>query len=109
MRVESGHYQANRPRGATDPRVLHLKIRVVLTHAMTADQARLLLHRAVESGIVPPGIELRWMDWAKGTSGAVREGRIYQAGLRAALRHFYGAMQQAGTRFEKVSEENVDD
>jgi hypothetical protein len=101
MRVNSERYQKSR--GPTDPRVLHLKIRVVLTRAMTAETARLLLHRAIDTGLVPPGIAIHWIDWSKGTAGTVNRGRVAAPDVRAALRQFYGAMQAAGTRFEKVS------
>jgi hypothetical protein len=102
MRVNSERYRKSL--GRTDPRVLHLKIRVVLTRAMTAETARLLLHRAIDTGIVPPGIAIRYIDWQKeGVVGQGTEGKVLPEKVRRALRDFYGAMQAAGTRFEKVS------
>lgn len=88
-------------RGGESP--LHLKLRIVLTRAMPAEEARLLLHRAVETGTVPPGIELRWIDWEKGTEGRVNSG-VLTGHLRQALADFYGAITHARTRtrFERV-------
>jgi hypothetical protein len=85
------------------PRALHLKIRVRLTRRMTAASARLLLERAIESGTVPPGIEIRYMDWQTSEHGVAGEGRVMPAGARDALRQFHGAIRHAeGARFEPV-------
>lgn len=78
-----------------DWRILHLKIRIVTTRPMTAATARLLLQRAVDTGRVPPGIEIRAIDWRKGGSeSVVRAGRE----VPKALRDFYGAIGHAGTK-----------
>lgn len=84
-----------------DRRPLHLKIRVQLTKAMTADEARALLHRAVTTGRVPPGIRIHWIDWEKGMEGRVARGRV-RDDIHSALRDFYGAITQGDTRFERV-------
>lgn len=97
-------YRQN-PGHPQDPSPLHLKLRVVTTVPMTAEAARMLVHRAVETGVVPAGIELHWIDWAKEGGGhwEAREGKI-DSRLRAALREFYGALTQGDTRFERVKE-----
>jgi len=92
---------AKNPRKEKDIRPLQLKIRVVLTQRMTKDQARALLERAVSSGVVPPGIEIRWIDWRKGEHGQANTGRIPEP-VHDELRAFYGAIIQGETRFEKV-------
>jgi hypothetical protein len=101
MNVRKYGRSKSRKSSGRDPRPLHLKIRVILTAPATAEQARLLLHRAVETGIVPPGIEIRWIDWAKGGHGRGTSGRM-TSHMRKALREFYGAITGADTRFEKV-------
>jgi len=101
MRVRD-FYKANR-RSGIDPRPLHLKIRVILTRPMTQEQARALMERAIETGIVPPGIKLKWMDWAKGSSGEASTGTLDPV-TRKALRDFYGAMTKGETRFARVSQ-----
>jgi hypothetical protein len=98
-----GRYGKRRT-GGLDSRPLHLKIRVVTTTPQTAETTRLLLHRAIETGIVPPGIEIRWLDWQKGSHGKVSRG-VMTSGLRKALRDFYGAITGGEARFEKVREE----
>lgn len=101
MKVNPDGY-GRRRKAYHDPRVLHLKIRVVLTAPVTAETARLLVHRAVETGVVPAGIALHWIDWSKeGKSGSMTEGRMTDR-LRAALRDFYGAISASATRFERV-------
>ena len=101
MKISARSYGRNPGRGVTDPRRLHLKLRVILTRAMTAETARLLLDQAVTTGIVPPGIRLEWLDWQKGDGGSARGGRLSPV-RRAELRAFYGAMTQGETRFERV-------
>lgn len=106
--MRASRYHTNAP---NDPRRLHLKIRVVLTQFMTATEARTLLDRAARTGIVPPGIDIYWIDWAKGLQGDTNtdgspvqhgEGRVLSDQMRAALRHFYGAITKSDTRFERV-------
>lgn len=84
-----------------DPRKLHLKLRVIVTKAMPVEVARLLVRRAIETGDIPSGIELRWIDWAKGEEGQATEGTLTRR-LRKALGDFYGALTKGQTRFEGV-------
>lgn len=104
MRVQRSRYGRNPTREETDPRILHLKIRVVTTRAMTIGDVQALLDRAVHTGIVPPGIEIRWIDWAHPETAdqVATEGRM-ETKLQQALRDFYGAITQSATRFERVS------
>lgn len=102
MRLRSERYLPNR-RSGIDPRPLHLKIRVILTRPMTQAQARALMERAIESGVVPPGIKLSWLDWAKGQGGTASTGTLDPV-TRKALRDFYGAMTKGETRFARVGE-----
>lgn len=81
---------------------LHLKLRVVVTKRMRASQARSLLNRAIATGIVPTGIDIRWIDWEKGVGGKVREGRILPDTMRKALRSFYNALTKGSSRFARV-------
>lgn len=104
MRINPARYGGRRPRGLVDPRRLHLKLRVILTHAMRADTARALVEEAVETGKVPPGIEIRWLDWRKGDGGSARAGSVMPADLRGALRKFYAALTDGETRFARVRE-----
>lgn len=79
---------------------LHIKIRVVLSSAMTADQARTLLDRGMEAGRMPPGIQVESLDWSRGQKAG-----DYTAPGRKVLRDFYGAISgadRAATRFERV-------
>lgn len=104
MRRNAKDYVRQRRGGRVDPAVLHLKIRVVLTRPMTQDAALALMQEAVETGVVPDGIEVRWIDWEKGGGGRARAGRLSQD-VAAALEAFYGAIASSGqTRFEPVSQ-----
>lgn len=103
MRRNAKDYVRQRRGGRVDPAVLHLKIRVILTRPMTQDAALALMMEAAETGVVPDGIEVRWIDWEKGGSGRARSGRLTQD-VAAALEAFYGAIASSGpTRFEPVS------
>lgn len=103
MNVRGRYNKGKRRAGTLDRRPLQLKIRVVTTTPQTAETTRLLLHRAIETGIVPPGIEIRWLDWEKGEHGRANRGRMTSR-LRKALRDFYGAITGGDTRFERVRE-----
>lgn len=94
------HYLVNRRRHTREP--LHLKLRVVVQHPMRASTARRLLQRAIDTGRVPAGIEIRWMDWSKGDEGRARSGRIMSRQVRGALREFATAMFRGRQRFAKV-------
>lgn len=79
---------------------LHIKLRVILSSAMTAQQARSLLDRGMESGRMPPGIRVESLDWSRGNAN----GEYPHPGSRV-LRDFYGAISgadHAATRFERV-------
>lgn len=90
-----------------DRRPLHLKLRVKVTRRMKAHTARRLLDRAIQTGIVPAGIEIRWIDWEKGDEGRASSGQVMGREVRAALRGFYGALMAGhSTRFAKVREED---
>ena len=95
-------------RGRGEPRALHLKIRVSLTTAMTGEQARSLLDRAVRTGVVPPGIDVHWLDWSRGAGG---QGGTYDSPEHDELRSFYGIIggeSKADTRFARVAESERD-
>ena len=91
------------PRRGPDKRPLMLKFRVVPTRTMRKSELLRLLQRAVRTGVVPDGIELRWMDWAKGEEGRQNSGQI-PGNAWAELRSFYGAMTNENTaiRVEKA-------
>lgn len=101
MRINSRRYGA-KPRTLVDSRRLHLKLRVVLTHAMRAETARALVDQAVDTGIVPPGIDILWLDWRKGQGGTARSGEIMHSDMRKALRGFHAALTDGETRFAQV-------
>lgn len=68
---------------------------------MPKSEAVRKLHQAVRTGFVPEGIEIAYMDWAKGTEGRVREGQI-DGDMLMDMRAFYGAMRQSQTRAERT-------
>lgn len=82
---------------------LHLKIRVTPTHRMKLKTLLGLVERAVRTGIVPPGIDIHWLDWQKeGSAGrASAEGRIPVPAMES-LRRWYGAMQSSGLRLGRI-------
>lgn len=83
-------------RGYRDPRVLHLKIRVILDRPMSQEQARGLLDAALRRRQSVTGITITGMDWAKGEQAGTA------AGTGADLRRFYGAISRSATRFSRV-------
>ena len=85
-----------------DKRPLHLKVRVILTRRMSEAMAYSKLLQAVETGVVPDGIEIRWVDWEKAEHGRASSGRI-EDDVAEALRRFAGAIAQSEPRFEPVS------
>lgn len=98
-RVRSERYERSRhgPDGT-----LHLKINVVTTEPLTAEEVRERLEEAVRTGRVPRGIRIHWIDWSKEMrAGQVRSGRIRQD-VHTALRQFYGAIVAGDPRFEVV-------
>lgn len=101
MKIVASRYQRRR---ATDADPLHLKIRVRILRPMTQTQAESLLARAVASGVVPSGIEIRWLDWEKGTGGTARSGTI-TGPVFHQLRTWYGAMTKGTVRMAKVRRE----
>lgn len=103
MKINPRRYGA-RPRSLVDARRLHLKLRVVLTRSMRAETARALVAQAVETGIVPPGIDILWLDWRKGDGGSATSGEVMPDDMRAALRRFYAALTEGETRFAQVKQ-----
>ncbi len=85
-----------------DKRPLHLKIRVILTRRMSEQMAYSKLLQAVETGVVPDGIEIAWVDWEKGEHGRANSGRI-DDDVAKALQDFAGAIAASNPRFEPVS------
>jgi hypothetical protein len=79
------------PRTGPDTRPLHLKFRVVVTKRMRMRTMQKLLQRAVSTGIVPAGIEIRWIDWSKGHEGRANEGRLPEP-VHDDLQVWYGAL-----------------
>jgi hypothetical protein len=81
--------------------VTKITIRVRVMQPMTLGQVRLLLDEAFETGTVPPGIEIRWMDWERGIEGRMAQGQI-TGRIRKALgdlRRLYAASEK---RFARV-------
>lgn len=103
MRINPRRYRA-KPRTLVDARRLHLKLRVVLTRGMRASTARALVEQAVETGVVPPGISILWMDWRKGTGGSANSGMVMETVMRRALRGFHAALTEGETRFAQVKQ-----
>lgn len=86
-------------RGYRDPRVLHLKIRVILDRPMSPAQARALLDAALRRRQAVTGITMTGIDWSKGQQSGTAEG------TGADLRRFYGAITKGSTRFARVKGE----
>lgn len=84
-----------------DTRPLHLKIRVRLRRPMTEAEMLALVERAVSSGVVPPGIEIRWIDWAKGTGRSANSGRLPDP-VYKELRDWYGLISKTALRVAPV-------
>ena len=96
--------------GKGEVRRLHLKIRVELTSSMTEGDARQLLGRAVQTGIVPPGIAVHWVDWRRGVGGQAVSGRVDQVS-HDELRNFYGIIggsAKGDTRFAPVASDDTE-
>jgi len=72
---------------------------------MPKSEAMRLLKQAVRTGFVPNGIEIHWMDWAKGEEGHMKEGRV-PGDQWHDLQNFYGAIVSMGDslRAEKVDQ-----
>lgn len=84
---------------------LQLKFRLVVLERMTKTEALQKLRRAVRSGMVPRGIEIHWIDWAKegregyaGSMGSIDGNRLED------MRVFYGALVAADVRAERVAQ-----
>lgn len=84
-----------------DTRPLHLKMRVRILRRMSQAQMLALVERAIASGVVPPGIEIRWIDWQKGEGRYANEGRLPDPVLDE-LRAWYGIMQKGAVRVAPV-------
>lgn len=89
------------PREGKDLPPLSLKLRIRLTERMTKREALRRLKRTLTTGVVQPGIEVRWIDWASGEEGVLREGH-YSERTRTtamdALRDFYRAISHGNTQ-----------
>lgn len=86
--------------GSSMNAAMDLTVRVTLTRAMTAEEARLLTARAIrDRGIVPPGITMRGLDWQRGTRDGSYRG---ERDTRVALRGFAGMIGMSRTRFDRV-------
>ena len=85
---------------------LQIKFRLVITRRITKSDAMRKLRRAIRSGYVPDGIEIRWIDWSKeGREGyAPSEGTIDGDRLEE-MRAFYGALAVADVRAERVAQD----
>jgi hypothetical protein len=71
---------------------------------MRAETARALVQQAVETGIVPPGIDILWLDWRKGDGASATSGEVMPENVRSALRRFYAALTDGETRFAQVKQ-----
>jgi hypothetical protein len=91
--------------------MLHIKIRVRVDRAMSSHTALGLVERAAKTGMVPPSISLRWIDWAKGEEGHAHAGRQMGRAATGALRNFVEVMQAplSETRFSLADTEEEDD
>lgn len=88
---------------ALDPRPLYLKFRIKLMVKMTRDEMLRELRRIARTGYSSGKIDVRWMDWQKGTEGQINEGRIADEDVLSELRLFYGALAHGGNvRVESV-------
>jgi hypothetical protein len=96
-----------KPRRQVEPdlRPLRITMRIVVTKRMTARVCRALLDRAVQTGHVPAGIEIHWLNWEKGEGGEAQEGTVLPSDLRRSLDRFYGAITKGKQRFAKVARE----
>lgn len=85
---------------------LQIKFRLSTTRRMTKSEAMRKLRRAIRSGYVPEGIEIRWIDWAKeGREGyAPSEGTIDGDRLKE-MRVFYNALAVSEVRAERVAQD----
>lgn len=90
MRRNAADYGKQAGRGF-DPRRLHLKIRVSLTRRMRESEVFAAISETLSTGEVAEGIELHWIDWAKGEEGSARHGRI-DSDVQDALLAFWGAI-----------------
>ena len=87
--------------GSGHNRPMDVTLRVTLTRSMTAEEARLLVERAVRSrGEMPPGIMVRGLDWQRGNRDGSFTG---ERETRTALRHFAKLISLSQTRFDRVS------
>jgi hypothetical protein len=87
--------------GKPEHEPLMLKFRVIALRKMRKSEMVRKLREAVRRGVVPEGIEIRWMDWAKGEEGQLREGRIPEKQW-TEVAIFYRALVKADIRVERV-------
>lgn len=92
MRVPRDMHQMR----AVDPRTLQLKIRVRAPKGTPRDDVLRVLLAAAESGVLPAGYTLHWIDWRKGTEGHVNAGRLTRD-LATELRAFVSALTDPHT------------
>lgn len=84
-----------------DRRPLMVKIRVVAREAMPRRELLRRVEETIRTGMVARGIEIHWLDWAKGKPGRAHEGRVDGAALEE-LQKFYAAINKAGLRVERA-------
>lgn len=79
-----------------DPRPLQLKIRVTARKGLIKSRGDLLgvIEHVIQTGLVPDGVVIHWMDWKKGEGGEAHEGRI-DRNLAKELQAFWGALAAA--------------
>jgi len=80
--------------GVRDPRVLHLKIRVIVQRPMTAQTALALLDRVASGERGGSGVRVEGIDWAKGRASGEASGDD--------VARFYGAIRRGESRLEVV-------
>lgn len=91
---------------STEPRQLHLKVRVIVTEPMTVGTMRSKVRRTLRTGIVQRGIDIAWVNWRRlGDAGHAKGGTYLDDEALEALREFYGLIhhEDTKTRIEVVS------
>ena len=80
-----------------------LKIRAVPLHPMPKSVFYSKIRQACRTGIVPDGIEMTTMDWAKGTGRTLRAGITLDADDSDALKRAYKVLTESDIRIERPS------
>jgi hypothetical protein len=85
-----------------DQRVLQLKIRITAPEGTirSEEDAMRLISKAKRGISLPPGVQVQWIDWRKGTGGRATAGMVERRDVQDALGLFWAALTSGRARIE---------